>query len=100
MTDVSSEPAHSGGPSFVAKIMIIVVVAAVILATWQIAPVFMLGFGGIDPVNVGYVTTMPSDGNATLLDTSEPGNSNAGHNYGGTMSDAERRALIEYIKSL
>ncbi len=47
MTETPSEPAHSGGPGFVAKIMIIVVVAAVILATWKIAPVFMLSFGGI-----------------------------------------------------
>jgi len=47
MTNSPSGPAHSGGPSFVAKILIIVVVAAVILATWQIAPVFMLGFGGV-----------------------------------------------------
>lgn len=47
MTPSSSEPAHSGGPGFVAKVWIIVAVAAVILATWKIAPVFMLGFGGI-----------------------------------------------------
>ena len=47
MTASSSKPEHSGGPGFVAKVWIIVAVAAVILATWQIAPVFMLGFGGI-----------------------------------------------------
>jgi predicted PurR-regulated permease PerM len=47
MTLSSSEPARSGGPGFVAKVWIIVAVAAVILATWKIAPVFMLGFGGI-----------------------------------------------------
>ena len=61
---------------------------------------FYVGSREFDPVNVGYVTTMPADSNATMLYTSEPGNSNAGHNYGGTMSDAEKRALIEYIKSL
>ena len=61
---------------------------------------FNVGSREFDPVNVGYVTTVPSDGHATLLDTSEPGNSNAGHDYGGAMSDAEKRALIEYIKSL
>ncbi len=47
MTTSSSEPARSGGPSFVAKIWIVVAVAALLLATWKIAPVFMLGFGGI-----------------------------------------------------
>jgi len=47
MTSSSTEPARSGGPGFVAKVWIIVAVAAVLLATWKIAPVFMLGFGGI-----------------------------------------------------
>jgi len=47
MTHFPSEPSHSDRPGFVAKILIIVVVVAVLLATWKIAPVFMLGFGGI-----------------------------------------------------
>jgi predicted PurR-regulated permease PerM len=47
MTSSSSKPELSGGPGFVAKVWIIVAVAAVLLATWKVAPVFMLGFGGI-----------------------------------------------------
>jgi hypothetical protein len=35
-----------------------------------------------------------------LFDTRLVGNSNAGHSYGTQLSDAERWALIEYIKSL
>ncbi len=47
MSSSSSKLESPGGPGFVAKVWIIVVVAAVIVATWRIAPVFMLGFGGI-----------------------------------------------------
>jgi hypothetical protein len=32
-------------------------------------------------------------------DTSLPGNSNAGHLYGTNLSDADKRALIEYLKT-
>ena len=61
---------------------------------------FYVGSREYDPVNVGYVTTRPSVGLATLVDTSLPGSSNAGHNYGVALSDAEKRQLIVFIKSL
>jgi hypothetical protein len=35
-----------------------------------------------------------------LLDTTQVGNGNGGHVYGTTLTDAERYALIEYIKTL
>jgi predicted PurR-regulated permease PerM len=47
MTSSSSKPEFPGGPGFVAKVWIVVAVAAVILAIWKVAPVFMLRFGGI-----------------------------------------------------
>ena len=34
----------------------------------------------------------------TAFDTSRPGNSNGGHLYGTTLSDAEKSALVEYLK--
>ena len=34
------------------------------------------------------------------FDTRLPGNSNAGHTYGTALNDAERRALVAYLKSL
>jgi hypothetical protein len=37
---------------------------------------------------------------AFLFDTRLPGNSNAGHNYGTDLSEREKAALIEYIKTL
>jgi len=46
---------------------------------------------------VGYV----SDGQVPfVLDTSMTGNGNRGHEYGTTLSDADRAALLEYLKTL
>ncbi|MCS7167111.1 MAG: c-type cytochrome [Gemmatales bacterium] len=35
-----------------------------------------------------------------VYDTSQPGRSNAGHTYGDNLSDEERFAIIEYLKTL
>jgi hypothetical protein len=35
-----------------------------------------------------------------LYDTRLPGNSNAGHLYGVEMTAAQKKALIEYLKTL
>jgi hypothetical protein len=35
-----------------------------------------------------------------IYDTSRPGLSNAGHTYGDGLSDGDRGALLEYLKSL
>ncbi|MFO0880343.1 MAG: c-type cytochrome [Gemmataceae bacterium] len=35
-----------------------------------------------------------------VYDTTKPGRSNAGHTYGDDLTDAERLALIEYLKTL
>jgi mono/diheme cytochrome c family protein len=67
---------------------------------------FVVGDREFDPVKVGYRTDRPERG--TWLDTAETGNSNQGHWFrdgegqgiiGPALSDAERRALIEYLKS-
>ena len=69
---------------------------------------FWMGSKQFDPVKVGY------DGveitGATLFDTTQPGNSNAGHRFkdgpkgngviGPAFSPDERAAIIEYLKSL
>ena len=49
---------------------------------------------------VGFISTVPSEGGHkfTAFDTSRPGNSNGGHLYGTTLSDAEKSALVEYLK--
>ena len=65
---------------------------------------FHIGSWEYDPARVGYVTG-PAPG-AFLFDTSLPGNSNAGHEYGtggdglAPLSDTEIWALVEYLKTL
>ena len=57
---------------------------------------FRVGSREFDPENVGFVTT---EGEFTL-DTTLPGNSNAGHHYEIEFSEDQRKQLIEYMKSL
>lgn len=66
------------------------------------SPRFTVGNHEYDPANVGYVTT----GGAFELVTSSDnrvieGNSNAGHEYGAdSFTEAQRRALVEFMKTL
>ena len=58
---------------------------------------FSVGRREYDPRKVGYV----SDGQIPfVIDTSVTGNGNGGHEYGVTLSDADRWALVEYLKTL
>jgi mono/diheme cytochrome c family protein len=58
---------------------------------------FAVGRMEYEPRKVGYV----SDGQVPfVVDTSVPGNSNRGHEYGAKLSDADRWALVEYLKTL
>lgn len=68
---------------------------------------FWVGGTEFDPDKVGYVTTKPQQGNAFLLKTHSDagkvieGNSNKGHEYGvEDLSERERKALVEYMKTL
>jgi hypothetical protein len=58
---------------------------------------FIVSNGAFDPVNVGFEAA--GDG-GFLLDTSVPGNAKGGHEYGVDLTEADRRALLEYLKSL
>lgn len=66
---------------------------------------FHLGSWEFDPKNVGYVLNA-EDENDFVFDTSLPGNSNVGHEYGTgvygkpALTEAERWALVEYLKTL
>lgn len=59
---------------------------------------FTVGSREFDPVNVGF-DTAPYPGGFDF-DTTLPGNSNAGHNFGTALSDDEKWALVEYMKTL
>jgi hypothetical protein len=57
---------------------------------------FYVGSREFIPSEVGFdYTTGPFE-----FDTSKPGNSNSGHEYGTALSTADREALLEYLKSL
>ena len=67
---------------------------------------FYLGSREFDSDKVGYVTAQSAD-NTFLYRTRDEagrfidGNSNAGHDYGNaTLTEEQRRALVEYMKSL
>lgn len=61
-----------------------------------------------DKVNVGWKVTDVKDVDPKLsaferrkiYDTSKAGRSNRGHDYGDDLTDAERKAVIEYLKTL
>lgn len=53
-----------------------------------------------DPIAMGFVSRAESSPGATRFDTSERGNSNAGHEYGVDLSAAEKLDLLEFLKTL
>jgi mono/diheme cytochrome c family protein len=59
---------------------------------------FYVGNKEFDPGDLGYSTEQVS--NAMLFDTTLLGNGNGGHVYGTDLDDAQRMALIEYLKTL
>jgi hypothetical protein len=61
--------------------------------------IFYVGSWEFDRQKVGLIVGSPYVG-AFELDTWQPGNSNAGHDYGTNLGDAEKTALIEYLKTL
>lgn len=55
-----------------------------------------------DPAAVGFVSDVAAEGTQryTRIDTTLEGNGNGGHVYGTDLSEAERSALLEYLKTL
>jgi hypothetical protein len=70
-----------------------------LLAPHARSRIFYMGNWEFDPVHVGVRSSSPFTG-ASLFDTRLPGNSNAGHTYGTDLSEEDRMALIEYLKTL
>ena len=60
---------------------------------------FYVGDWNFDPEIVGYETNEPFPG-AFPFDTSTRGNRNTGHEFGTDLSEEDRKALIEYLKTL
>jgi len=66
---------------------------------------FPVGHREFDPVKLGYtidLKAIPVDQYPLLfeINTTMSGNSNAGHEYGTNLSDADRYDLLEYLKTL
>jgi cytochrome c2 len=62
---------------------------------------FHRGYDVYDPANVGFVSEgSEAERLGFEYDTTLPGNGNEGHTYGTDLSPEERRALIEYLKTL
>jgi len=62
--------------------------------------VFYRGDDVYDQAALGFVSTVPAENGRTFFryDTSVPGNSNGGHLYGTSLPDADKLAVIEYLK--
>jgi hypothetical protein len=62
---------------------------------------FCIGYDVLDPVNLGFVTsgaTACKEG--FVFQVAQPGNSNQGHEYGTLLHADQKRALVEYLKTL
>ena len=62
---------------------------------------FFRGYDVFDHVKVGFVSDVPqADGRSFFLyDTGIEGNGNGGHLYGVTLPDADKQAMVEYLKT-
>jgi mono/diheme cytochrome c family protein len=63
---------------------------------------FYRGYDVYDQAKVGFHTDVAEEPNRkyTRYDTSLPGNSNSGHEYGTRLSADDKRAIVEYMKKL
>jgi mono/diheme cytochrome c family protein len=63
--------------------------------------VFYRGYDVYDQGRVGFVASVPEERGRRFFryDTAVAGNSNAGHLYGTTLPDEDKRAIVEYMKT-
>jgi mono/diheme cytochrome c family protein len=62
---------------------------------------FYRGYDVYDPERMGFVSEgSEAERAGTRYDTAEPGNSHQGHLWGTALSAEEKRALLEYLKTL
>jgi hypothetical protein len=61
--------------------------------------VFLMGTREYDPKKVGFLYDSLSNPDGFEFDTSITGNSNSGHEYGTSLSEDDRWALVEFLKT-
>jgi hypothetical protein len=67
----------------------------------QRPPLFSRGYDVYDYATVGFVSSGPdAERVGWRFDTRARGNGNGGHVYGTTLSQADKDALLEYLKTL
>jgi hypothetical protein len=67
----------------------------------QRTKVFYRGFTVYDPKRMGFVSEgMEAERMGTRYDTSETGNGNQGHLWGTSLKPSEKKALLEFLKTL
>jgi hypothetical protein len=63
--------------------------------------VFYRGYDVLDPVGVGFVSSGPeAEAAGFRYDVTQPGNGNQGHEYGVQLSTDDKRAMVEFMKTL
>ena len=60
---------------------------------------FALGAREYDPVKLGFVVDTACDQQDCLVDTTRTGDGNSGHLWGTDLSEPDRMALLEYLKT-
>jgi hypothetical protein len=60
---------------------------------------FVLGARDYDPVKLGFVVNVNCSSQDCLVDTSETGDGNGGHIWGTDLTESDRMALLEYLKT-
>ncbi|HEY1865109.1 MAG TPA: di-heme-cytochrome C peroxidase [Roseiarcus sp.] len=60
---------------------------------------FALGAREYDPIKLGFVVDTACSAQDCLVDTSETGDGNGGHLWGTDLSESDRMALLEYLKT-
>ena len=62
---------------------------------------FYRGYDLFDPEKVGFVSQGPeAEQTGFRYDISVPGNGNGGHLWGTTLTPGDKRAMLEYLKTL
>ena len=62
---------------------------------------FYRGYDVFDPVNVGFIVSgEAAEKEGTLFQVAAKGNSNRGHEFGTALSEQQKNALLEYLKTL
>ncbi len=76
-------------------------VSDLLSAPEQRPSVFYRGYDVVDLEKIGFVSTGPdAAAHGFRFNTTQRGNGNGGHVYGAELDDADKRALLEYLKTL